>query len=444
MTHEFDRRQFLETASKLTAIGLTVASGRGVLAADDKSPDKEKGTEKSADTPANTITLGIMGINSRGTDLAKGFLKLPNCKITYVADVDERARTKGADLIETTSGKRPTEVVDFRKILDDQSVDALVIAAPDHWHAPAAILACAAKKHVYVEKPCCHNPHEGEVLVAAARKQDRVVTMGTQRRSFPSIQEAIEKVRGGTIGKVLYARCWYDNRRASIGHGKESPVPAGLDYTLWQGPAPERPFRDNILPYNWHWFWHWGTGELGNNGVHALDVCRWGLNVDYPKRVTSAGGKYRHDDDQETPDTNIVTFDFGDKAITWEGLSWSPRGWEGDSFGMTFHGTEGTIAITKDGYKVYDPKNKETFANKGEGNEGLHFENFLQSIREHRRPAADIEEGYKTTLLCHLGNIAHRVGRVLNTDPTNGHIQNDAEAAALWKREYRPGWEPKA
>ena len=185
-----------------------------------------------------------------------------------------------------------------------------LVAAPDHWHAPAAILACQAGKHVYVEKPCCHNPREGELAIAAARRHKRVVQVGTQRRSWPGVIEGIDKLRTGAIGRVLYSRGWYNNRRASIGHGKPAPVPAWLDYTLWQGPVPERPYRDNILPYFWHWYWHWGTGELGNNGVHALDMCRWGLGVDYPTHVSSGGGRYRYDDDGQTPDTHTVTYDF--------------------------------------------------------------------------------------------------------------------------------------
>src|SRR5690349_11768459 len=180
-------------------------------------------------------------------------------------------------------------------------------------------------------------------MIQAARKHNRVVQLGTQRRSTPGVIEAVGKVKNGAIGKVLFSRGWYNNTRPSIGHGKTAPVPSWLDYTLWQGPAPERPYKDNLIHYNWHWFWHWGTGELGNNGIHALDVCRWGLGVEYPYRVTAGGGKYRHDDDQETPDTLVTTYDFGDKEITWEGRSWHPRGFEGSQFGIAFYGDQGTM-----------------------------------------------------------------------------------------------------
>jgi predicted dehydrogenase len=421
-----NRREFLKSSSAALALGAYagVAQAQEAKSANDK------------------LIVGVMGLG-RGASLASGFASLPGAEVAYLCDVDNRQFAKCADQIGKLQMRQPQAVGDFRKILDDKTVDILVCAAPDHWHAPATILGCAHGKHVYVEKPCSHNPREGELAVAAARKYDRVVQMGTQRRSFVGIREGIEKLQAGAIGRVLFSRGWYNNRRPSIGHGKAAPVPEWLNYELWQGPAPEREFKDNYLHYNWHWFWHWGTGELGNNGVHALDVCRWGLGVDYPTRVTAGGGKLRHDDDQETPDTHVVTYEFGDKCISWECLSWSPRGFENEMFGMTFHGDNGTMVMTGNGYVIYDMMNKETAKGSGAGSDSLHFQNFTTAIRDHKRPFADIEEGHKTTLLCHLGNIASRVGRTLNCDPKTGHIQNDEEAMKLWSREYRAGWEPK-
>lgn len=431
MSHHIDRRTFLELGA---AAGF--ALGASAVVAQEKKEEPKAAADK--------IIVGVMGVNGRGAALARGFAGKTGSEVAYICDVDSRAVDKTVALVSSAQQRKPQGVADFRRILDDKTVDALIIAAPDHWHAPATILGCSAGKHVYVEKPCSHNAREGELAVEAARKNNRVVTMGSQRRSFPAIIEAVEKLRAGEIGRVMFSRSWYNNRRPSIGKGKEAAVPEWLDYTLWQGPAPERPYRDNLLHYNWHWLWHWGTGELGNNGVHALDICRWGLGVDYPSRVTSAGGKFRHDDDQETPDTHIVTYEFeGGRAITWEGLSWSPRGFEGEMFGMTFHGDKGTLVMTGNGYKIYDMQNKELSAKSGSGDEGLHLANFLACIRDGRRPNADIEDGHKTTLMCHLGNISHRVGRALTTDPKNGRILNDADAQALWGREYRPGWEPK-
>lgn len=429
--HELDRRTFLQAAGAMAgAAAVTNFATSPALAA--KGPNEK-------------LTVGIMGVNGRGSALTKSFLS-GGVHVSYICDVDERAIAKASAIVGDQQQAKPEGVKDFRKILDDKSVDILICAAPNHWHAPATILGCAAGKHVYVEKPCSHNPREGELAVAAARKNDRVVQMGSQRRSWPGIAEAIDKIKKGEIGKVHYARAWYNNRRPNIKHGQPAEVPTWLDWTLWQGPAPEKAFKDNLLHYNWHWHWHYGNGELGNNGIHALDVCRWGLEVDYPTRVTSGGGKYRHDDDQETPDTHVVTYNFpGNKSIMWEGLSWSPLGSMLNQFGISFHGENGSIVIIDPGYKQYDEKNKEIAASpaNSRGGDTEHVANFLDCIRTGKRPNADIEEGHKSTLMCHLGNIAHRVNRVLTTDEKNGQIIGDEQAMKLWSREYRPGWEPK-
>lgn len=427
MTSLIDRRGFLQVGAAASgALGAfaTLSHARGATSSNEK------------------IAIGVMGLG-RGSALAAAITAQPDAEVAYLCDVDSRRLASVVEAIGGKQARKPKAVGDFRKILDDPAVDALAIAAPDHWHAPATILACAAGKHVYVEKPCCHNPHEGELQIAAARKHDRVVQVGMQRRSWPAVIEAIEKLHGGEIGRVLYSRGWYANRRPTIGKGKLTSPPPDLDYSLWQGPAPERPFKDNYLHYTWHGFWNWGTGELGNNGVHALDMCRWVLGVDFPTRVTSGGGKYRYDDDQETPDTHTVTFDFGDKTIFWEGLSWSPRGMEGESFGVTFHGERGTMVINSTGYVTYDLMNKEIAKSSGKAGDEIHMADFVASIRAGRRPRADIEEGFKSAILCHLGNIAYRVGRVLHCDPNSGRILNDDAAMRLWTREYRPGWEPK-
>jgi predicted dehydrogenase len=391
-----------------------------------------------------TVTVGIMGVGGRGKAHALGFAKRAGVEVAYVCDVDDQRSGETAEAVEKAAGKAPKAVRDFRRILDDKGVDALVVATCNHWHAPAAILACSAGKHVYVEKPCSHNPREGELLIEAARKHRRVVQMGNQRRSWPKIIEAMEQVRNGAIGRAYFAHCYYNNNRTSIGRGKEAPVPAGLDYDLWQGPAPRKPFHDNYLHYNWHWFWHWGNGELGNNGVHSLDLGRWGLAVDFPTHVTSGGGRYRYQDDQETPDTHVVTFDFdGGKSITWEGLSCNGYQLGGSRADAVFYGDEGAIAITAGGYTIHDLKGKAIKTERGPGGDPDHQNNFLDAIRGQARPNSEIEEGHRSTLLCHLGNIAHRKGRALRCDPTNGHILHDADAMTLWSREYEKGWEPK-
>lgn len=398
---------------------------------------------RAADSPGESVVLGVIGVNGRGSALAASFAAMPGARVAYVCDVDEHALDKGMSAIAGKQMQTPKRVSDLRRVFDDRAVDAVVIATPDHWHGPATILACAAGKHVYVEKPACHNPREGELMVAVARKHARVVQVGTQRRSMPGIVEAIDRLKAGEIGRVLFSRGWYNADRKPIGHGKPAAVPRGLDYALWQGPAPDREYRDNVVHYNWHWFWHWGTGELGNNGIHSLDICRWGLGVDYPRRVTAGGGKYFFDDDQETPDTHVVTYDFGDKAITWEGRNWHRHGFEGSMFGIGFYGDNGSLIIDGNNYKIYDPAGKQLVVqNKGFGTHDPHLDNFLSCVRGSGRLNSEIEEGHKSTLLCHLGNIAYRTGHTLDLDPANGHVKNDPAAAALWTREYRQGWEP--
>jgi predicted dehydrogenase len=376
--------------------------------------------------------------------LAKGLMAIPNAEIVSICDVDSRAAQKASEAVAKAQSRPAVVTTDIRRVLDDQSIDALVVAAPNHWHAPATILGCAAGKHVYVEKPCSQTAEEGELAIQAARKHDRVVQMGSQRRSWPAVIEAVSEMHAGKIGEVLYARTWYNNRRGSIGTGKQAAVPEWLDWDLWQGPAPRRPFVDNMVHYNWHWVWHWGNGELGNNGPHGLDVARWGLGVTFPNRVTAGGGKYRHKDDQETPDTMMVTYDFPEgKTITWEGLSWSPLGPLDTGFGVSFHGTEGSIVVRDAGYVLYDLKNKEVDKKSAAAGDKDHLTNFLDCIRTGSRPNADIEEGHRSSLLCHLGNIAYRTQSVLKLDPANGHIVDNADAQKLWGREYEKSWEPK-
>lgn len=433
MSIDRDRRLFLKSG---VAAAAAMAAGRAQAAPQQTA---------AKDSPGEKIVVGMMGVNSRGRALAKGFLAAPNVEIAYVCDVDSRAAEKVGAMVEKDQGRKPQLTGDFRRMLDDRAIDAIVVATPNHWHAPATILGCAAGKHVYVEKPCSQTPEEGELAIAAARKNKRIVQMGSQRRSWPAIQAAVQKIRDGEIGRVLYARTWYNNRRDSIGKGKEVAAPEWLDWDLWQGPAPRKAFRDNLVHYNWHWHWHWGNGEMGNNGIHALDVARWGMDVTFPERVTAGGGKYRHDDDQQTPDTMMATFDFPEKkTITWEGLSWSPLGPHDSRFGISFHGTDGSIVIRNADYTMYDMQGKQVGdTHSDRGGDTDHLANFFDSIRTGKLPNADIEEAHRSTLLCHLGNIAYRTGGALETDPSNGHIVDNSEAQALWSREYEKGWEPK-
>lgn len=420
------RRTFLKQSLAASAAGIAAVHVSGSVA-------------KAA--PQERVRVAVMGLG-RGASLAESFARLPNAEVAYLCDLDERRSQPVASKLEELTGKRPQMIHDFRDALDDKAVDALVVASPDHWHAPAAILACKAGKHVYCEKPCSHNPQEGEWLVEAARKYGRQVQHGTQRRSSPLWQEAVRKVQDGAIGKVLLARAWYCNPRPSIGKGQEAPVPEWLDWSLWQGPAPERKFRDNLVHYNWHWFWHWGTAELGNNGVHMIDICRQALGVEYPKRVTCLGGRYAFDDDQETPETAIATFDFGDKAICWEGRSYYRKRKDDPATDVAFYGTEGSLTIAGGTYVIYDFNGKEVARNTGSTADTPHIENFVAAITSGAPLNAQIEEGHKTVLLCHLGNIAYRTGHTIDFDAKTRRIVDDPAASALWGREYRPGWEP--
>ena len=408
--------------------------------------------------PSNKVYLAVMGVNSRGAYLAENFAGLPNVEIAYLCDVEEKAIVNGLKPF-ANAAKKPTVINDIRELVKKKDFDGLLIAAPDHWHAPAAILGVTHGKHVYVEKPCSHNPYEGELLIQAMKKYPKqLIQMGNQRRSMPNLINVAKEIREGIIGNAYFGKAWYANNRKSIGIGKKVPVPSTLDFELWQGPAPRKDYQDNLVHYNWHWFWHWGTAETCNNGTHEIDMCRWLLAIDYPTKVTSAGGRYAFKDDWQTPDTQVATFEFGNnKSITWEGRSCNNMKVEGAGRGFIIYGDKGTLVnYGNDDYKVFDADNKlvrevksaakndATNTVSATGNLDLfHFTNFVDAIRGETKMNSSIEEGHKSVLLCHLANIAQRTGRTLHCDPKNGHILNDSDAMKLWKREYQKGWEPK-
>ena len=406
--------------------------------------------------PSNKVILAVMGLNSRGSYLAKSYAQLPNVEIAYICDVEDTAIQHGFDALKDAP-RKPILERDIRVLVEKKNFDGLLIAAPDHWHAPATILGVAHGKNVYVEKPCGHNPAEGEMLVQAMSRYGKLIQMGNQRRSFPTLIEAVKEVRGGVIGEPYLGKAWYVNDRKSIGKGIEVPVPPTINYDLWQGPAPREPYKNNLIHYNWHWFWHWGTGEACNNGTHEIDCCRWFLGVDYPTRAVSSGGRFAFQDDWQTPDTQIASFEFGTKkAITWEGRSCNKFPVEGAGRGFIIYGDKGSLVNLGAGdYKIYDASNKLLKEVKGEmaadpanpvsatGNlDFYHFENFVNSIRGEAKLNSPVNEGQKSVLLCHLANISQRTGRALDCDPKNGHILHDAEAMTLWQREYEKGWAP--
>lgn len=445
------RRKFIKNmagSSAALAIGgitsrMTAKNYRNILGANDR------------------INIAMIGVNSRGKSMSGTFATQKNTNITCICDVDERAIPKAIKVaLDINADSTPRAEKDCRKLMEDKSIDAIYIATPDHWHAPLTIMGCKAGKHVYVEKPLSHNPHEGELAIAATRKYNRIVQMGAQRRSAPILTQGIEQLQKGIIGRVYMAKTWYTNARKSTFLTAGS-VPAWLDYDLWQGPAPRMPYKEGLIHYNWHWFWHWGTGEALNNGTHEVDVARWGLGVDFPTRVSSNGGRYHFKDDWETPDTQIISMDYpGRISLVWECRSSNGRKIEGAERGIIFYGENGSLDTGDDNYKVYDLTGKLVKEVKSESVEtnnlqgrntsspslimdSLHVADFLDAIRNNRRPNCDVETGYKSVLAMQLGNISWRVGRDLKIDPKNGHIINDPEAQKLWSRTYDKGWEPK-
>jgi predicted dehydrogenase len=408
--------------------------------------------------PSNKVVVAVMGVNSRGAYLAQCYSKLPNVEVGYICDVDDRAIQNGLKALKGAP-QQPTIYKDIRKLLELKDFDALIIATPDHWHTPAAILGVQHNKHVYVEKPCSQNPREGELLVAAFHKYGKLIQMGNQRRSMPTLIQAVKQVKEGIIGNAYFAKAWYANNRGSIGYGKRIPPPASLDYELWQGPAPRMPYQDNLIPYNWHWFWHWGTGEACNNGTHEIDCCRWFLGVEFASKVTSSGGRFAFKDDWQTPDTQVAAFEFGtDKSIAWEGRSCNNFPVENAGRGFIIYGDKGTLVNLGGGdYKIFDQKNKlvtevkpDTLADptnpiSATGNLDLyHFDNFIKTIRGEGSLNSPVDDAYKSVLLCHLANIAQRTSGVVHCDSQDGHILNDPQASALWQRSYEKGWEPQA
>ncbi|MGB0578108.1 MAG: Gfo/Idh/MocA family protein [Limisphaerales bacterium] len=392
-----------------------------------------------------SLTIVAAGMGGRGMTLSSELEAMPNLNVKAVYDVDETRARYAAQMVGRVNGRTIEYGQDFRRGLETKDVDALVIATCNHWHAPAAILGASAGKHVYVEKPCSHNPHEGELMIAAAKKHGVRIQHGTQRRSVPGVVAGIQQLREGAIGRIYFAQCYYRSARPSIGVGKPVRVPTYLNYDLWQGPATRRPYKDNLLHYNWHWHWHWGNGELGNNGVHKIDIARAVLGVEFPTQVTSNGGRFVYpEDDQETPDTQTATFRFANgSAIGWEGLSCNPRRPFEDNSDIIFYGEGGTARMNNSGYTLLDERGKQFEQKRSHGGQKEHLENFVAAIRGEAELNAEINEGHRSALLCHLGNIAYRTESTLRCDPKNGHISGNRAAEAMWSREYESGWNPK-
>jgi predicted dehydrogenase len=434
------RREFIDTLAVGTA-GLAIASTA-------KSYGQILGSN-------DRLNFAVIGLNGRAyAHLSSLKANKDAARISHVCDVDSNILSKFAGEVQKEMGYTPATEKDFRHILQLKEVDAITIATPDHWHAPMAILGLQAGKHVYVEKPCSHNPAEGALLVAAQQKYGKLVQMGTQQRSSPHTIDIVDKIHSGAIGRAYYGKAWYVNVRKSIGVGKEAPVPPQLDWDLWQGPAPRRPYTDNVQPYNWHWFRIWGTGETLNNGTHEVDVCRWALGVDYPNRITSSGGRYHFKDDWQFYDTLNTSFEYDDKLIEWEGKCCNGMKFYNRDRGSVIMGTEGSALIDRDGYEIYDLKGnrtsefktgKQTTSADLTGRDSMtdaHFANFIAAIKTGEKLRAPVSVGNVAVTMLQLSNVAWEVNRELHLDTTDGKIQRDTEAMKMWGRTYEHGWAP--
>jgi predicted dehydrogenase len=437
---EQNRREFIKKTVLTTAglaIGMNAKSYSMILGANDR------------------LNFAVIGLNGRAYAHIEGIRSCENVMITHICDVDKNVLNKFSEEVYKKYNHIPSGEKDFRKLLELKDIDAVTIASPDHWHAHMTIMSLETGKHVYVEKPCSHNPREGEMLVKSQKKYGKIVQMGNQQRSSEHTIKIIKKIHEGLIGKPYFGKAWYSNQRKSIGIGKVVSVPEYLDWDLWQGPAPRRPYKDNIHPYNWHWFWNWGTGETLNNGTHEVDLCRWALGVSYPDKITASGGRYHFRDDWEFYDTLVTNFEYDDKMITWEGLSCNNKKYYGKDRGVAIHGTDGTVLLDRDGYQVFsldDKKIDEFKTQEINTSQDLlsmdkmtdnHFKNFVAAIRNGEKLRSPVAEGNISVTMLQLSNIAWKVNRELKINKENGHIMNDTNAMESWKREYEKGWELK-
>jgi len=407
------------------------------------------GIVRGQKSPNDTVRVAVVGCGGRGASHVGAWTSQTNVELAGLVDIDD-SHTERYNGNLVRQGKKPVRAVrDVRTFLDDKSIDAISIASPNHWHTLQTIWACQAGKDVYVEKPASHNVFESKQVVAAARKYGRMVQMGSQSRSSTALREGVQKMRDGEFGEIYMSRGLCFKARDTIGKTPVSAVPPGVDYDLWTGPAPMRPFTKNRFHYNWHWFWDTGNGDLGNQGIHEVDISRWGLGVTHPTKVSAIGGKFMFDDDQETHNTITATYEFmvdgRPKMMSFEVRHWYSNHEAGingerpgNTIGNSFYGAKGYLVI--DNYNKYysfiGPKQDPGPAKSAGGD---HFANFISAVRsrKHEDLNADIEEGALSCNLMHLANISYRLGRTLYWDEKTWTVKNDAEANKMLTREYR-------
>ena len=457
-----DRRSFLKAGAAAAAGLATAASAKKVLGANDR------------------IRIAVVGVRGRGWDHVKGYKPIPGVEIAYFCDIDENVLRERLADAEKMDIPKPQTYIDIRKLLEDKNVDAVSIATPNHWHSLIGIWAAQAGKDIYIEKPCSHNLWEGRQLVRAINKYKVICQHGSQCRSSAAIREAMDQMRSGLVGNVYMSRGLCYKWRDTIGHAPQQPIPAGVDYDLWTGPAPLKPFTKNRFHYNWHWIWDTGNGDLGNQGIHELDLARWGLDVTLPTKITALGGHFLFDDDQQTPNVLTVAYEFRTPEGKTKMMNFEVRGWmtnhesgigtrefagggvpdaglksaapetqaktlgppsgKPSTIGNLYYGSKGYLAISDyDSYKSFLGPSSEPGPEKHAPLKNEHFVNFIECVRSRKveNIHAPIREGYLSTTLVHLANASYRLGRTINFDPETESVINDAEATELLKGTYR-------
>lgn len=415
------RRDFLSTSAGVAAGGFTFASAASAQSSASSKP----------------VRIAVIGVGGRGNQLMREFSKIPAVQIGAVVDPDGNRAEQAAQWVKSNTGGTAKTTADMRTVFDDKSIDAVLVSTTNHWHALTAIWAMQAGKDVYLEKPVSHNIFEGQKLIEASRKYDRIVQGGTQRRSFGRFRQAVKMLHDGLLGEIYLGKFVFPGNRDSIGFKPIEPVPNWLNWDLWLGPAQEEPFHANLVHYNWHWFWNFGNGELGNNGIHLIDVSRWAMQKELPNKVSSWGGRFGYKDQAETPNTQTVRWEYADgSAIIGElrGLyTAEPMSWD-------FYGSKGSMHIDSDGkFVVTLGRNKKPEPTVEPEEDINHYANFIEAVRtrDRNRQNADIRETVLSTAHCHLGNIAYRMGGELQFDTHTQRFVDHQRANGLLSRRYR-------
>jgi predicted dehydrogenase len=428
--NRINRRDFLRTSAATAAL-----SGFGplILSAAKSGPSAP---------PNERVGLALIGCGNMGSSDLFEMVATGQVEVPAVCDVDDSRAAEVADRVERLQKRRPRTERDFRRVLEMKDIDAVAVGAPDHWHALITVLACDAGKDVYVEKPACHEMAEGLAVIKAARDNKRVVQLGTQLRSTEHMRSAVDYVRSGKLGRIGFCRAWICDHGRTLRGGPGGEPLKSVDYDFWLGPAPARPFHPDCFHREWRWFSNYGTGQLGDRGAHLLDIVRWGMNVDYPVAIASAGGLYNFRDGRDTPDTQVVTYDFPEFSVVWEHRQWSNRSPETNrSLGFAFYGADASLVVDYNGWQVHgEPKGEVIADAKGSLDHNAHVQNFLECVRTRRQPVADIETGFKTTAWCLTGIIAQKLGRKVKFDAATQRFVGDDEANRLLARPYRAPW----